>query len=59
MTSSLLNCGELDPKLKKCHEKESTLQPKDESDHFSFFIHPSGGGYSIMLLVQQYFHEQR
>ena len=56
MTSSLLNCGELEPKWKKMHEKESTLQPKDESDHFGFFIIQVVG---MMLLVQQYFHEQR
>ena len=47
MTSSLLNCGELERKWKKMHEKESTLQPKDESDHFGFF-YPSGGGYNVI-----------
>ena len=40
---------------KKMHEIDSTLQSKDESDHFSFF-YPS---VVVMVLVQQYFHEQR
>ena len=41
-------CGELEPKLKKLHEKESTLQPKEKMNLTILVFYPSGGGYNVI-----------